>query len=120
MSANIITPTKEEWDILSTLLGELGEGGVIVAPDVVEKLNKKGIEIESYDESYDYGGEADIWLDVAYDEDHLFVTELRKEEEFKETDSATEAICDRCGQTMSSHSYKRNQGLCDKCIEEIN
>jgi hypothetical protein len=81
MAANIITPTKEEWEILSPILAELGEGGVIIAPNVVEKLNKKGIEIDSYDENYDYGGEADIWLDVVYDEDHMFIIKICEEEE---------------------------------------
>ena len=39
MAANIIVPTKKQWEILSPILAELGEGGVIVAPDVVEELN---------------------------------------------------------------------------------
>jgi hypothetical protein len=81
MAANIITPTKKQWEILSPILAELDEGGVIVAPGVVEKLNTKGIEIASYDERYDYGGEADIWLDVVYDEDHMFIIKICEEEE---------------------------------------
>ena len=81
MAANIIVPTKKQWEILSPILAELGEGGVIVAPDVVEQLNNDGIELDNYDERYDYGGEANIWLDVVYDEDHMFIIKICEEEE---------------------------------------
>ena len=28
--------------------------------------------------------------------------------------------CDRCKQTIFQAEYKRNQGLCNECIREIN
>jgi len=76
MAANIIVPTKKQWQILSPILAELGEGGVIVAPDVVEELNNEGIKLEGYDPDYDFGGDSDIWLDVVYDTDHHFIQKL--------------------------------------------
>ena len=65
-------PTREQWDILKEFLED--PGAVIVAPDVEETLTEEEKEaLKEASDGYDFGGDADVWLDVVYDRDHMFI-----------------------------------------------
>jgi hypothetical protein len=48
-----------------------GSGGItLIFPAVQKKAQELGLE-DGQCVEYDFGGDADVWLDIAYDEDHL-------------------------------------------------
>lgn len=70
MAANVIYPTPEQWAALSEIFETLGEGGVIVPPETVTLLleggaTKEELEDLTFLDPYDYGGDPDVWLDIA-------------------------------------------------------
>ena len=72
----LVVVNKEQRQALRELL--LGKGSVLVV--TTEELAKKyGLE-DGQDLDYEFGGEADVWLDLAYDEQHYFFADLRETE----------------------------------------
>lgn len=71
MAANMIYVTDEQWKVLSPILDELQEGGIIVPPDYVRKAEEvtgtSVADAELYHDGYDYGGQAGILVDVLCD-----------------------------------------------------
>ena len=70
MAANVIYPTPEQWAVLSEIFEALGEGGVIVPPETAARLIEGGAAKEDLEgltflDPYDYGGDPDLWLDIA-------------------------------------------------------
>ncbi|MFL6284502.1 MAG: hypothetical protein ACJ74Q_15260 [Pyrinomonadaceae bacterium] len=77
MAANIIYPTAEQWALLGDILDELGEGGIIVPPDTAAHMLSRGVPGErvtetTYLNDYDFGGDADIFLDVARPDNYAY------------------------------------------------
>jgi len=70
MAANIYVPTPADWGVIQEMLSVLEEGGIIVPPDkAVEYQSRHGDWEDKLDIpiDYDYGGEADLFVDVARD-----------------------------------------------------
>lgn len=70
MAANVIYATAEQWAALSEILEALDEGGVIVPPETAALLleggaTKEELEGLTFLDQYDYGGDPDVWLDIA-------------------------------------------------------
>ena len=63
---------KEEFSEFMKYLAS--EGLVIVKKEIADKF---GITDGSY--NYDFGGEADYWLDIVSDENHLFIDKVKEE-----------------------------------------
>lgn len=79
MAATLRIITKEQEQMLNTLLE--GEGIVLMTEEAAERVAKQLSSSpeelnELYVDSYDYGGEADKWVDVVRSEEHLFVDYL--------------------------------------------
>jgi len=75
MAAIVVVPTKEEWEVVNAVLARCAEGGILVSPDAAEKIKKK-FKIEIPDGEcidYDFGGSADVLLDVVFDPDQFAV-----------------------------------------------
>lgn len=77
MAAYVHYPTPQEWEVITTLLSTLREGGIIVPPETVEELKERGVTQEQLDgltylEDYGFGGEADVLVDVARDNNYAF------------------------------------------------
>lgn len=74
MAANIVVLRDErEWLIVSRVLSELEQGGIIVSPDTIERLDENfpGWEDEiDQPIEYDFGGEPDIAIDIARNGNH--------------------------------------------------
>jgi hypothetical protein len=70
MAAYVVYPTREQWQVLGEIIDALGEGGIIVPPDTAEQMRARGVTQEQLDgttylDDYDYGGDADLFVDVA-------------------------------------------------------
>lgn len=79
MAATLRIITKEQEQILDTLLE--GDGVVLMTEEAAKQIAKQlGVSPEElnelYVDSYDYGGEADKWVDIVRSEEHLFVDHL--------------------------------------------
>ena len=81
MAAIIRVINKEEEQLINCLLE--GEGVVLVTEEVAEiiaadmGISKEDLN-EKYSDSYDYGGDADKWVDVVRTEDHILVDFLKR------------------------------------------
>ncbi len=80
--ATVIIPTKEQWGLLQELGLTKAGAVVLISPEIAESCKITGAEPEFND--YDYGGEADVWLDVIASENHYAlapILDARAEEE---------------------------------------
>ena len=98
MSAILVVPTNEEWEVLSAFLSKVEQGGVIIAPaaqgELAQHFGKTRDEIAALDESlveYDFGGEADVWLDAMFEVGH----------------TATHAVLTKLGVEFDEDQYPR-------------
>ena len=70
MPAYVVCPTEEQWQVLLEILGEINEGGILVSPKSRELIREKRgfdpADIEDQPIDYDFGGDADIYLDIVY------------------------------------------------------
>lgn len=74
---SVVKPTQEQWAVLEALgLTAPGVGVVLVSPDVQETLPPLPDAIE-----YDFGGEADLWVEVVASPRHYLFAALSKETE---------------------------------------
>lgn len=79
MVATIILPNPEEWAVIRPFLESCKRGAVVIPPDVAEELRSDGFSVSPGNlDGYDYGGEADIIIDVIDDPDH-YATEYLQE-----------------------------------------
>lgn len=80
MVAIIRVINKEEEQVINRLLA--GEGVVLITEDAAEiiaadiGISKEDLN-EKYLDSYDYGGDADKWVDVVRTEEHILVDYLK-------------------------------------------
>lgn len=77
---------KSDWEVLKNYLNDKG---VILIPEEntkgIEKL--KQYELDDYEDVwYDFGGEADIWVDIASHEDHYVIKKLCEAAEEEDED----------------------------------
>lgn len=72
----IVFPTEEEWEVLRSLGLTTPSDIVLIRPDVTQQMKAEDLAAEGFD--YDFGGEADVRMDVVASMDHLFVTQLRE------------------------------------------
>ena len=77
MSAILVVPTDEEWEVLSGFLSKVEQEGIIIAPaaqqELANRFETSRDEIASLDKTlveYDFGGEADVWLDTMFEIGH--------------------------------------------------
>ena len=70
MSAYVHVITDEEYEILQKYLDE---GAVLVRQSVAEEIREKTGENPDglYLDGYDFGGDADVWVDVVRNKDHM-------------------------------------------------
>jgi len=75
MAAVVVVPTKEEWEVVNAVLARCAEGGIIVSPNAAKEIEKK-FKIKIPDGEvidYDFGGSADVLLDIVFDDDQYVV-----------------------------------------------
>jgi hypothetical protein len=93
MAATIVVIRDEKkWEVVEELLGDLEEGGIIVPPEEVERLDENfpGWEdhLEKYME-YDFGGDPNVLVDVARNDNFAamtlddFLIEAQRQQEAK-------------------------------------
>ena len=70
MSAYVHVIPDEEYEILQKYLDE---GAVLVRQSVAEEIRKKTGENPDglYLDGYDFGGDADVWVDGVRNKDHM-------------------------------------------------
>ena len=64
----VVVRDENEWEIISRVLGELRQGGIIIPPEKVEHLDENFPGWEDHLDTfidYDFGGEPDIAIDIA-------------------------------------------------------
>lgn len=71
MVAVVKVVSEEDWKVLKKYISSDCSGLVLVKEDVAKE---RGIE-DGYDRGYDFGGDADVWLDLVDTEDHSFIKE---------------------------------------------
>lgn len=70
---------KEDWEVVKKYVngGEANSGIVLIPEEVYEALSadvKEAIQNkEGYDDSYAFGDEADVDIDVVLSEEHFFI-----------------------------------------------
>ena len=79
MAANVVTPTPEEWEIISRFLDACEGGALVIHPTAAEKLAtlSERERPEPRLDDYDYGGSPEVTLDVVHDD--AILTEDRQE-----------------------------------------
>lgn len=69
MAANIVViRDQEKWDSILEVLDGLGEGGIIITPEVAKSLDKGFFDWEDKLQhlvEYDFAGDPEIFIDVA-------------------------------------------------------
>lgn len=84
MAANVRIVPKKHWNILQEYLCNDADGIVLIPMELVNTLNIKEDITDGTTVSYDFGGEADVWLDIVTDKSHLFLNEILEKKEKKD------------------------------------
>ena len=72
---DVMYPTKEEYAVLCNFL----KNSIIIAPEVAEELTDEEKELlEEAADNYDFGGDADCWIDVVSTRTHHFIKTAMK------------------------------------------
>lgn len=72
MAAKVkIVPTKD-WEIIREYLNE--EGVLLIPENIAKEQNVEYLNGKNID--YDFGGEADCWIDIAASKKHTFFQDL--------------------------------------------
>ena len=87
MSAYVHVIPDEEYEILQKYLDE---GAVLVRQSVAEEIGEKTGENPDglYLDGYDFGGDADVWVDVVRNKDHMAYDAIIKEITGEEADTS--------------------------------
>lgn len=70
MAANVVViRDPAAWAILDFVFSELDRGGIVIGPDQAKELDEKFGEnweenTRMFLDDYDFGGEADLWVDL--------------------------------------------------------
>lgn len=93
MAAYIIIPNEAEWPIIRNFLERLEGGAIVIPADVALELSDKfGVmpqdifNLNGTFVDYDFGGEADIFVDVMWIADHYAMNTIREELGIEEDD----------------------------------
>ena len=71
MAAYIVRPSEKEWKVVGKILAECGEGAIIIPPAMQQWLKEQGVKADAGSlVDYDFGGEADISVDVMNGPEH--------------------------------------------------
>lgn len=83
MAARVVIPEVSDWDIISSFLDDCCEGAVVIPPAVAITLREQGAELPEAGSliEYDFGGEADVWLDVVTSPDHYAIRAVTADSE---------------------------------------
>ena len=76
MSVKLKIVPQSDWDVLKKYLN--AEGVVLVPEENVkgiERLKQHGLE-NNEEISYDFGGDANVWVDIAYHEESYPINDL--------------------------------------------
>lgn len=80
MAATIVCPSEEAWEHIRSFLADLQDGGIVIPPGIGDKIEEqRGFRPEDIEEEfieYDFGSDADIWIDVVNSPDHYAVDAL--------------------------------------------
>ena len=77
MAAYIVRPSKQEWAIVEKFLDRCKEGAIVVTPAMQEWLDSQHVKVRAGAlVDYDFGGEADILLDVMTTPEHSALWDL--------------------------------------------
>lgn len=68
----LIIMEDREYDKLRELFEE--PGNIVIRKSVADKFDVQ--QMENVEAFYNYGGDADVWIDFVGDVDHYFLTEL--------------------------------------------
>jgi hypothetical protein len=95
MAAVLVFPTESEWVVIEPFLEACKEGALVVTPLQHATFQRlAGGPIDTYLKNYDFGGQADLSIDVVHDLPDWGTREEAVEElEKGESDSRTEAAC---------------------------
>lgn len=63
MGIQVKVVPKEDWDVLRKYVN--GSGVILIPAELAEKTGVEEQEVE-----YDFGGDADVWVDIVRDETH--------------------------------------------------
>lgn len=99
MAALVRMVPREDWEVLKKYLTDT-EGCVLLSESVLEGLPKEQREqlqrVDNCAVEYDYGGEADVWVDMVQSPDAYFLKGFFEEEPDYEQDCDDECYgCDR-------------------------
>ena len=72
MSVKIIP--KEHWEILMKYLDD--SGVVLISEEFMKENNLTEDDIYACGSDYNFGGEADIWVDKVNSKEHLFIAPM--------------------------------------------
>ena len=70
MAANIVViRDPKAWSIVDAVFSELDRGGIVIGPDQAQELDETfgqtwEEDTRLYLADYDFGGEADLWVDL--------------------------------------------------------
>lgn len=73
MGAYLVCPSENDWAVIERFLRDCAEGALVLSPAVVAGFKKKygvdltDVKIERHLEDYDFGGDADLWIDCLND-----------------------------------------------------
>lgn len=86
MSAFVKKVSPEDWAVIQRLVAQGGfNSGVVLIPESVmaglpEDIQEEIELMDGYADGYDFGGEADIFVDVVLSPEHQFVRFAEREE----------------------------------------
>jgi hypothetical protein len=69
MAAYLVCPSEKDWATIERFLRSCAQGAIVLSPAFVASFKKKhGVDLtdresDRYLKDYDFGGEADLWID---------------------------------------------------------
>jgi len=81
MAADVIVVPKEDWDVLRNYIVREPNAGIVLIPqDVYDKLpeeTQSQVVDPDAGSDYNFGGDSDLWVDVALSEKHHIFSHLK-------------------------------------------
>ena len=77
MAAYVVRPSEKEWAVVEKFLSRCEEGAIVVTPAMQKWLDSQKVKAKAGELiEYDFGGEADILLDVMATPEHSALWDL--------------------------------------------
>lgn len=84
MAAIVKIIPQKDWEVVKKYLGE-DEGCVLIPESVLRELpeesRKELMDLSDSMVEYDYGGDADVWVDIVRSPDAYFLRKLLQEQD---------------------------------------